>query len=126
MMETDRGQGAEVPSREDLDEDVPFTPVAAAFIAAGIGIFTLGILVMLAEASESIAGWLQFSDPVGPLSGKTIIAGATWLVSWPILHMALRGRELEPRRVFMFVGVLIVLGLLMTFPTFFEQFAPEE
>ena len=115
------------PELEDLPdgEDRPFGPVAAAFIAAGIGVFVLGILTTLAEASTAVKDALQWSDSVGPLSGKTIIAVAAWLVAWAVLHIAFRNRTLEPRRVYWITGLLVVLGLLGTFPSFFEKFASE-
>jgi len=41
---------------------------------------------------------LQWSDAVGPLSGKTIVAVVVWLVAWAILYAALRTRPYETRR----------------------------
>jgi hypothetical protein len=73
-------------------EDKPEGPIAAAVIAGGIGAFALGLVTTLAEASEGIRNWLQWSDPVGPLSGKVIMAVLVWLVAWAILHVALRRR----------------------------------
>ncbi len=108
------------------EPDKPFGPPAAAFLAAGIGAFVLGLLTTVAAASEAIAEKLEFSTPVGPLSGKTTIAVAAWLVSWLVLHLALRGRDPAPRTVFWVTAVLVVLGLLGTFPIFFEAFAPAE
>ncbi len=107
------------------EPDKPFGPVAAAFIAAGVGVFVLGLLTTLAEASKGFADSLNFRDPVGPLSGKTILAVAAWLVAWVVLHVALRRREVSPRAVYLVTALLVALGLLLTFPTFFDQFAPE-
>ncbi len=106
--------------------DKPFGPVAAAFFSAGIGALALGILTTLAEASESIKGKLELSKSVGPLSGKTIFAVAAWIVSWLILHFAIRDRKVDPKKVFVWTGVLVVIGIVLTFPTFFLLFAPEE
>jgi hypothetical protein len=106
-------------------EDKPFYPVAAAFVAAGIGSFVLGLMTTLAEAIESLKEWLQFSDPVGPLSGKTIIGVGAFLVAWPILHVVLRGRRVSDRSVYWATGILVAAGLLMTFPSFFQRFAAE-
>jgi len=74
----------------------PSGPVAAAFVAAGVGSLVLGILTVLAEASEAAKGWLEFSASVGPLSGETILAVAAWLVAWAVLHAALRHRDVSP------------------------------
>jgi hypothetical protein len=109
----------------EVEGDKPFWPVAAAFLAAGFGVLVIGVLTTLAEASESLKDWLQFIDPVGPLSGKTLVSVAAWLVAWIVLAIALRGRVISERTVYWATGVMVVLGLLGTFPTFFAQFAPE-
>ena len=124
-METSENVEPRTPSWETDEEDRPFWPVAAAFLAAGIGVFVLGLVTTLAEAVETFKEWLQFSDPVGPLSGKTLLAVAAFVVSWPILHVALRGRDISERTVYMLTAALVVIGLIGTFPTFFESFAPE-
>jgi hypothetical protein len=111
------------PAMEEADK--PFWPVAAAFLAAGFGVLVLGFLTTLAEASEGLKDWLQFMDPVGPLSGKTLVSVAAWLVAWAVLAVALRGREIAPRTVFWITGVMIAVGVVGTFPSFFEKFAAE-
>jgi hypothetical protein len=59
---------------------------------------------------------------VGPLSGKTILAVTVWLVAWTVLHIALRSRPYATRRALLVSLVLIGLGVLGTFPTFFQLF----
>jgi hypothetical protein len=103
----------------------PEGPISAAIIAAGVGAAALGVLTTLAEASTSVKDWLQWSDDVGPLSGKTGLAVITWLVSWAVLHAALRNKPYETGRALTIALVLIVLGVLGTFPTFFELFAAD-
>ncbi len=107
-----------------LYEDKPEGPIAAAIIAGGIGATALGFFTTLAEASTGAKDWLQWSDRVGPLSGKTIMAVIVWLVSWTVLHVVYRNRSLETRRAFAIALVLIGVGVLGTFPTFFQSFAP--
>lgn len=104
----------------------PNGPVAAVFIAAGIGSLVLGILTTLAEASEDLKSWLELSESVGSLSGKTIIATATFLVAWAILAALFRGKSMNVRTVFIWTALLVAIALVLTFPTFFELFAPEE
>ncbi len=103
-----------------------FGPVAAAFLASGIGAVVLGILTTLAEASSGTADALQFSARVGPLSGKTLLAVAAFIVSWVVLHLALREKDPEPRKVFTWVAVMFGVAVILTFPTFFQAFAPSE
>jgi hypothetical protein len=113
-------------SREDGTADKPFGPVAAAFLASGIGALVLGVLTTLAEASTSINDALQFSDSVGPLSGKTLLAVAAWLVSWAILHAVLRKKNPAPKKIFIWTAVLFGAAVILTFPTFFQAFATAE
>jgi hypothetical protein len=103
-------------------EDKPEGPIAAAIIAGGVGAAALGVVTTLAEASTGVKDWLQWSDRVGPLSGKTILAVVVWLVAWAVLHAALRNRPYETRRALVVSLVLIALGVLGTFPTFFQLF----
>ncbi len=105
--------------------DKPEGPISAAILAAGIGALALGVLTTLAEASDSVADWLRWNAAVGPLSGKTLMTVIVWLVSWTGLHLWLRGKPFETRRAVTFAAVLIALGVLGTFPTFFQLFAPE-
>ena len=109
----------------------PNGPAAAAFLAAGVGAFVLGLMVTLAEASADIKSFLDFSknygigSGVGPLSGKVIIAVAAYFGSWVVLALALRGREVAFGRVFMVTLILLGLGFALTFPPIFEIFAAE-
>jgi hypothetical protein len=100
----------------------PNGPVAAVMIATGLGTLVLGILTTLGEASEGVAEFLEFSERVGPLSGKTIFAVIAFLVSWGGLHMALRDREVDWRSVTIALVALVAVSLVLTFPPFFQLF----
>jgi hypothetical protein len=106
--------------------DRPNGPVAAVLLATGIGSLVLAVLVVWAEASESFADSLGYSDRVGPLSGKTIWAVVAFVVSWAGLHAVLRRRDVNLNAVWLITLALLALGLLGTFSPFFELFAPEE
>ncbi|WP_149180986.1 hypothetical protein [Streptomyces sp. TRM49041] len=103
--------------------DKPEGPVSAAIIAAGVGAAALGLLTSLAEASEPVKEWLAWSGPVGPLSGKVLLALVVWVVAWAGLHLALRKRAVETTRALVVALVLVGIGVLGTFPLFFELFA---
>ena len=107
-------------------EGRPEGPVAAALLAAGVGSLVLAILVVIAEANESFATSLAYSERVGPLAGKTIWAIVAFLLSWAVLTVALRGRDVNLRTVLLISGIMLALGLLFTFPPFFQAFAPSE
>jgi hypothetical protein len=101
----------------------PNGPAAAVLLAAGIGTFVLGLLATLNEASTDVNEFLAFTDDVGPLSGKTVIAAAGFFLAWGILALLWRQRDLAWRPVLIATIVLLALGFLGTFPTFFEAFA---
>jgi hypothetical protein len=103
--------------------DKPEGPISAAIIAAGVGATALGLFTTLAEANEDFKEWLQWNDDVGPLSGKTILAVIVWLVAWAVLHAVLRKSPYETRRAITIAAILIALGVVGTFPTFFQAFA---
>src|ERR687898_2704091 len=100
---------------EEHFEDKPEGPISAAIIAGGIGAFALGLLTTLAEANETIKGWLELKVSVGPLSGKTTFAVVIWLVAWGILHGVLKNTRYETHRAFILAVILIALGVLGTF-----------
>ena len=86
----------------------------AAFLAAGIGTFALGLLVILGEAKLFAAPSLF--APAGGLSGRATLATLAWLIAWGITHRLWSGRQLDARRVLTVSFVLIALGLLSVFP----------
>lgn len=113
-----RAEGVEFP-------DKPEGPIAAAILAGGIGCFALGAFTTLAEASTTVKDWLDVRSEVGPLSGKTVGAVVVWLVAWAVLHVVYREKPFETRRALTIALVLVALGVVGTFPTFFQLFTPE-
>jgi hypothetical protein len=103
----------------------PEGPISAAIIAGGIGALALGVVTTLAEASTRVKDGLEWSKRVGPLSGKTIVAVIVWLIAWGVLHLLYRNRPLETRPALIIALVLVGLGVLGTFPEFFQLFAVE-
>ena len=112
-------------ARESDPRRRPFGPVAAVFIAAGVGSVVLGILTTAAEASKSFADALQWFDRVGPLSGKTLVAVAVFFIAWGVLHAMWRDKDPAPGRIFLWSWILLAVGVLLTFPIFFQMFAPD-
>ncbi|MBM4141546.1 MAG: hypothetical protein FJ242_08740 [Nitrospira sp.] len=98
-------------------------PVAAAILSAGIGSMVLGLFTTLAEAIDSVKKALVFYNPVGPLSGKTTLAVITWLVSWIILGSLWKNKQVSFSGISAASVILIILGLIGTFPPFFEIFS---
>ena len=97
-------------------------PAAAAILASGIGSLALGLFTCLAQALAPINVALNFYDPVGSLSGETTLAVVAWLVAWALLHFLWRSKSVNFSKVFVATLTLIGLGLLGTFPPFFQMF----
>ena len=108
-----------------IEKDLPNGPVAAALVAGGFGSMILGLMTVLVEASAAIKTALNWSNPVGPLSGKVGIGVIAFFGSWAILHFMWRGKDVDFKRWSTVAFVLLGLGLLFTFPPFFDLFAPK-
>ena len=107
--------------------DKPDGPGAAMMISAGLGIFVLGFLTVLAEASTSAKTWLQkweWGVGVGPLAGKTNIAALVYIVSLIVLWVAWRAKNVNLKTAFYTGLALGILGAIATFPTFYQKFTP--
>ena len=108
----------------------PNGPVAAVFISTGIASLVLGLFVTLNEMSADINNFLKFDanygigSGVGPLSGKVTLAVIAFIVSWVVLHIVWRGKELDFRKVFIASLILVGLGFALTFPPIFQLGAP--
>ena len=98
----------------------PSGPAAAVVLAAGLASFTLGLLSVLTTASASVSSTLTLSDRVGDISGLTTAATVVFFASWGLLAIAWRRAEPPLMRVAGAAAVLIALGLLGTFPPFFN------
>ena len=95
---------------------------AAAVLAAGIGAFLIAVFAILADQSAAIKSMMIFWKPTGPLSGVTTCAIVLWLATWAILHARWRNRSVALTRVNAAAFVLLILGLLLTFPPIADLF----
>lgn len=103
----------------------PHGPGAAMMISAGIGIFVLGFLTVLAEVSEDAKTWLEsweWGQGVGPLAGKTTIASLAYFASLALLWVLWRNRDINIKAAFYVGLVLGIVGAIGTFPPFFQMF----
>jgi hypothetical protein len=88
-----------------------------------VGAAVLGLNIVLVEASpHHFKKWLSFYDPVGPLSGKTIVAVLAYALTFIIAGSMLRGRNVRLSRWLTVSFALIGLGLLFTFPLIYGLF----
>jgi hypothetical protein len=86
----------------------------AAILAAGIGAFAMGAIVLLHEAKVFSAPSLY--APAGGVSGRTALAVVVWLLAWLLAHRTWRARRVDAGRVFALTLLLVLLGLIATFP----------
>ncbi len=107
------------------EQRIPNGLAAAALLAGGIGAFAVGLMTTLAEAVSAISNALRFYAPVGPLSGKTTVAVVIWLVSWGVLAAVFKDKDVDFGKVSLAALILLLLGILGTFPPFFELFVAE-
>ena len=100
----------------------PSGPAAAAVLAAGLAAFALGALSVLTAASTTVSDALTLSDRVGDLSGVTTAVSLVFFAAWIVF--ATRWRRADPPlgRIAIASALLIGLGLLGTFPPFFNAF----
>lgn len=94
----------------------PNGPVAAALLAGGIGSAILGLVTISVEASEVIKTSLNWYKPVGPLMGKSSVGILAFVLSWLILNYLWKGKDTNFSRVATVAMVLVVIGLILTFP----------
>jgi hypothetical protein len=86
----------------------------AAFVAASIGTFSMGLFVILNEAGIFAAPALHAG--AGGVSGRTTLAIVVWLVAWAVLHRRWRARQMTPAGPFGAAIALILIGLVGLFP----------
>ena len=86
----------------------------ASALAAGVGAFAMGLMVVLNEAGLFAAPALY--GPAGGVTGRTTFATLVWLAAWGVLHARWKAREIAPGRVLVLTLVLIGVGMLGTFP----------
>jgi len=104
-------------------KDLTNGPAAAAILASGFGSLALGLITTLAQAITTVRSALNLYDPAGPLSGKTTVAVVIWLVAWAVFHQLWKDHHVNFTKVYIATLIMIALGLLGTFPPFFEAFS---
>jgi len=102
----------------EAEVKLPLTngPGAAAVLAAGIGAAALGVFAVMGDMWPAFKKLMIFSKPTGPLSGVTTCAVIVWVLAWVVLEWRWKQKTVAIARVTMVAMVLLVVGLLLTFP----------
>jgi hypothetical protein len=100
----------------------PNGPVAAALLAGGIGAAVFGLIVFIADLSKTFSTSLNWYKPVGPLTGKSILGTLTFFIAWAVAHMVWKNKEVNFKLISTIAIVLLVIGLVTTFPPFWGLF----
>jgi hypothetical protein len=104
----------------DAEPPRPSGPAAAVVLAAGLACFILGLLSVLTAASSGVSDALTLSERVGDVSGISTAAAAMFFAGWAALTVAWRHANPPLTRIALASGALIALGVLGTFPPFFN------
>lgn len=105
---------------EDTGKEVTNGAAMAAFLAAGIGSFALGLIVFL--NAIGLISVPALYEPAGGVTGRTTLAVVIWLIGWAVLHSRWKDQQIEPRRVQVLSFILIGLGVLLTTPPVWSLF----
>lgn len=96
------------------DGERPNGTAIAAFLAAAIGAFSMGLFVILNETGLFAAPALY--EPAGGVTGRTTLAVLVWLIAWWLLHRRWQGREVGARGAYLATLLLLGLGILLCTP----------
>lgn len=102
--------------------ELPNGPVSAALLGGGIGSAIFGLLTLFSEVSASFGKSLNWVNPVGPLSGKSILGVTAFFVAWVVLHLMWKDKQTDFNRISTIALVLLVVALITTFPPFWHLF----
>lgn len=89
---------------------------AAAIMAVGVGALVLGVFTLSGDAIPAAARFFNVWNPTGPLSGVTGLVIVIWLAAWWLLARLWGGRNVSLKAVNWATAVMVILGLLLTFP----------
>ena len=125
------GKKVEVAGIPSERAPVPGGIAVAALMAALLGMLTLAVVNVFTAASKGFNAWVHSvgklwmpgAEGIGPYSGKETISLVVWIVSWVVLHFALRRKDMEVSRwlIVFLVGVGIATTLI--WPPVFEYLA---
>ena len=116
---------AAVPTGSSAVRQHPSGPAVAAMVSIGIGGFLMALVVGFSDANKAFEtdvvhaigkAWVPGAQGIGPYSGKFTVFLVGWLLSWAILHFALRGKDADLGKWMIASLVLIGVAILLVWP----------
>jgi hypothetical protein len=108
-------------------------PAAAALISGGIGAVAMMATHHFAEISKAnnqlviqMGSWIPYAMNPDPMwgnlenyAGKEMMFFIGWLISWPVLHLVLKHRQVKPRTLLGWLFGLFTLATAMAWHPLF-------
>ena len=89
-------------------------------IASGVTLISVGILNILAEASEKIKNFLTLDKAIGPYSGKLAFAVVIGILAWLIIKFSCKNKEIKLDKAFRFLIIALLIATLFVFTPFID------
>lgn len=97
------------------NSEKPTGAASAAIMAAALGLLVLAASHLLAEYSDAGKNWVYAwgkawmpgAQGIGPYSGKETLALLAWLISWIVLHLVMRRKNVNLANS----GILFLIGI---------------
>jgi hypothetical protein len=100
---------------------------ASAFISAAIGCFTMMVVHHLGDTSKAreafiwkLGYWIPGSNSpnklwgnIGSYTGKETMLLVGWLVSWVVLHLLWKNRQIKANTIFFWIFTLMIAATAM-------------
>lgn len=108
-----------MPAKSDLNK---LGVAQAALLSSMLGVLTLAVVHLGTEMSDAFKDmvhgigklWMPGAQGIGPYSGKESLSLLAWLVSWGVLYLLLRRREIGAQLAvgIFLIGVAVATTLL--------------
>ena len=103
---------------------------AAAFLSGGVGAIVMMVVHHISDTNKDFETWIKMTfgawipgainpDPmwgnIGSYAGKETTMLLGWLISWAILHVILKDKELRPRTIFFWMLGMYTVAASMAY-----------
>lgn len=110
---------------------VPGGVAVAALMSAALGMLTLAVVNVFTTAFKGFSSWVHAvgelwmpgAAGIGPYSGKETLAALVWVLSWIVLHYALRRTQVDISRWLIVFLLGVGLATTLVWPPVFEHLA---